>query len=390
MVSPERAFFRYVGNEESFTDFFVSLLARADTVQILNTIHEDLEFYESAEVAATQRDGLPESAPENETRRTLDWVVSDNKKLVGYESKRGSKLDCEQLKEERRKLQHNAGEREVYLFAVTEDLREPVFDANARWMNWFDIGASIIEIENKSGVIEIMADLFKDNGFERFTGFTDYERDEEWFLTHQNEAVNLAFDAAKYARGLTLYTDDTDLHNRIRSDLEEVKNKSHRGLGPAYYTFSVHPEGYNKKNQNYDITHEGWDIQIEVPALHNEVFVGLNAYLSKDDDLRLLFEAYSEDLIKTIQEEEMLVKASWNSLVNEAAPTTHTDQDELLEIFENKAGEEQYKRLRIGWEVGTHQSPDAVVKETAKNIERIHGIFFDGIEQREDFTASFQ
>lgn len=162
MGSPKHDFFRYVDGEESQTDFFVSLLSRTDTARVLNAIHDNLEFDDSAYVRATQRDGLPHHPEENDKRRTIDWVVEDNTKLVGYELKTGNdSLYSKQLREERRKLEHNSGRKNVHLFGVTEDVHKPDYGADASWLSWFDIGASVIDIENKSEAIEIMADLSK-------------------------------------------------------------------------------------------------------------------------------------------------------------------------------------------------------------------------------------
>ena len=84
----KRTFFRHIRGEESQNDFFLSLLAFSleHGPEVLNAIHDDLTFSSQAEVVASQRDGLPKNSSDSDNF-TLDWVVRDSDKLVGYESK---------------------------------------------------------------------------------------------------------------------------------------------------------------------------------------------------------------------------------------------------------------------------------------------------------------
>jgi hypothetical protein len=395
MGSPKHDFFRYVDGEEPQTDYFVSLLDRTDTARVLNAIHDDLEFDDSASVRATQRDGLPHHPEENDKRRTIDWVVEDDSKLVGYESKTGNdSLYPKQLREERRKLEHNTGRRDVYLFGITEDVHKPDYAADASWMSWFDVGASVINIENKSEAIEIMSDLFKDKGYEGFTGFAPFERDEAWFVTHQNDAVDLAFEVNKYADRVSLYTKGnkhTDFHNRAKADLNKVKKNGYHSLGPSYYVFAYQPNEYfEDQSPDYNTSRKGWYLAIVVPALQNEIYVQLNTYLSKDDTARKFFNQYSEQIAQLIDENDMEFHASANSLFFERTPTVHTDPDEIRELIENEGGEGRFKRFRIGWEVNTAQSSEDIVEEATEKIEELHKIFYTGVERRTDYSEIAQ
>lgn len=113
MADHEGELFRHIDGEKSLNDFFSSLLARSNTSRVLNAVHREIRFRNDAEVVATQRDGLDEHPDENSKLRTLDWVVKDGGKMVGYESKTGNPLDATQLQEERRKLNENADGREA-------------------------------------------------------------------------------------------------------------------------------------------------------------------------------------------------------------------------------------------------------------------------------------
>ena len=391
MGSSKRDFFRYVDGEESQTDFFVSLLAQTDTARVLNAIHDSLEFDDSASVTATQRDGLPHHPPENDTRRTIDWVVEDSSKLVGYESKTDSdSLYSIQLREERRKLEHNSGRKDVYLFGITEDVHKPAYDAEADWLSWYDVGASVIGIENKTEAIDIMADLFKDQGYEGFTGFTPYTRDEEWFITHQNEAVELAFAVDTYAEAVSLFTKKTkhtDFHARAKRDLTKVKKNGYHSLGPSYYNFAYQPNGYfDDADVEYNTTALGWYLAIVVPALHNDVYVQLNTYLSKDETARRVFTDYAEEIGQLIDHHDMELHASPNSLHAEVTPTVHTDPEEISTLIEKDRGGGHFKRFRIGWEVDPDQSPEAIVSEAASKLEDLHEIFYTGVERRTEYA----
>jgi hypothetical protein len=391
MGSPKRDFFRYVRGEESQTDFFVSLLAQTDTAQVLNRIHDNLEFDETAFVKATHRDGLPHHPEENDKRRTIDWVVEDKTKLVGYESKTGAdKINTKQLQEERRKLEYNAGRKDVHLFGITEEVDEPHFGADASWLSWFDVGNSVIDIEKKSESIKFMSDLFKDKGYEGFTGFAAYKRDEGWFVTHQNDAVNLAFDVDKYTDELSLYTKGnkhTDLHDRAKQNLLKVKKKDSRSLAPSYYIFAYQPKEYfGDADTDYNTSEMGWYLAIVIPVLHNKVYVQLNTYLSKDEKARVVFDQYSEEIAQLIEEHDMQLHASSNSLFYERNPTIHSDSDEISALIENKGGEGRFKRFRIGWKVDTDQPPKDIVRETSEKIKDLHRIFYNGFERRSDYS----
>lgn len=391
MNSTKRDFFRYVDGEESQTDFFVSLLDRTDTARVLNAIHNDLEFDDSTCVRATQRDGLPHHPEENDKRRTIDWVVEDDTKLVGYESKTGNDtLSSKQLREERRKLKHNTGTKDVYLFGITEDVHKPDYAADASWLSWYDIGASVIDIENKSEAIEIMSDLFKDKGYEGFTGFEPYERDESWFITHQNDAIDLAFEVEKYADGVSLYTKGnkhTDFYNRAKQNLNDIKRDDSRSLGPSYYIFAYQPDEYfNGADTDYNTSGIGWYLAIVVPALQNKVYVQLNTYLSKDDTARKFFNRYSGEIAQLTDENDMEFHASGNSLFSETTPTVHTNPEEIRALIENEGGEGRFKRFRIGWEVNTDQSPEDIVEDATVKIEKLHQTFYNGIDRRTEYS----
>ncbi|TKX37957.1 hypothetical protein EXE51_05010 [Halorubrum sp. CGM5_25_10-8B] len=379
--------FRHIDGEEPLNDFFVSLLARSDISRILNTIHDDIEFGNEASLVATQRSGLQDHPEGNTKRRTLDWVVRDDEKLVGYESKTNDSLESDQLREERRKLDENAPKRDVYLYAITEDVRKPDRSAEFTWMSWSDVGKAIHDIENKSPIIQLMSDMLKNEGYDGFRGFTPYEQDEGWFIKHQNEAIDLAVEAAERAEEIEFYhRDRIDPHNRVQDSVSTVKSRPSRCLGPSYYVFPNHPIGYQETETTYNIRGDyGWYIAIVVPALHNQVYVQMNVYLSKNPEFRALFKRNATELSNIIDTEGMTVWPSWNSLFQEETPDEFDDPDRIEKIFEKEGGKRKYKRIRMGWEIDTEKESDEIIIETARKMERLHEIFYDGITRRKSF-----
>lgn len=112
----------------------------------------------------------------------------------------------------------------------------------------------------------------------------------------------------------------------------------------------------------------------------------MNTYPSKYDEARRDMAEYAREIADIVASNEMHVDASWNSLVKEVSPTRYTEPDEIAHILRNKAGENSWKRLRFGWSLDTSQSPDEMVDEAAGKMERLHEIFYDGVERRTDFS----
>ncbi len=387
MGNPDNALFRHIGGEEPLNDFFASLLSRTDVDQVMNEIHDGLEFQHGATVVGTQRDGLPNHPEENSKRRTLDWVIQDGEKIVGYESKTNDKLKRNQLLEERRKLEANADGREVHLFGVTEDLRQPDLSVDFSWLSWHDIADSLSEADTTTPITELMSDMLENEGYGRFEGFTPYSRDESWLITHQNEAVDFALEAAKYAEGVRFYhRQRVDLHNRVKNDVEAVKNNDYQSLGPSYFVFPNHPVGYRESDTAYNIRGDhGWYIAITIPALHNEVYVQLDTYLSKNEDFPEMFSENAEEITELVMSNDMTVWTSPNSLNREDPQQEFKDRETIRDIFRSKGGEGKYKRIRMGWEVDVDQPSDDIVAEAAEKMERLQELFYHGVEMRQEY-----
>lgn len=389
MVDLSKTLFRYARDgEEPLNDFFVSLLARTDTDKVLNAIHDDddISFDNSARIIETQRSGLDRFAEENERRRTLDWVVRDNSKLVGYESKKGdNELDEKQLIEEWRKLRINSrGNEEVHLVAVTETTTQPDLEVDFIWKSWFDIGDAIINIRGKDKILDILSDYMREMGYESFTGFSDYEHTESWFVQRQNEVASFVTELEERAQGFKMYETPSgtkkgtiNLHNRIREKPKQVREKSHRVFSTSHYVVPFHPNGYRSSNPDYNISEDGWYIAVVAPALNNELYIQLDTYPSKSSEIRGTFEEEADGIADLMESEGMHLATSRNSLQHHLPPNRYTTADEIEDVLENKAGRDQWKRLRFGWELDTSLSEEELQEDAIDRMEKLQDLFYE-------------
>lgn len=389
MSDPRKMLFQHIDEEKaSQTDFFVSFLSYSDIHRVLNAIHkeDDIVFDNSAEIVATKQDGLPKNPPENEVERKFDWVIKDESKLVGYKSPDRDEIDSEQLREERRKLEYNADSRDVHFFVITDNLQKPDFEAEATWKRWYDVGKAVIGIEQKSKTVEMMAEMFKEQGYEGFTGFTEFQEEEEWFVKHQREAADFVLEVMKYAEDLELYENKIDPHDRVEKDIREVKKENHVGFGLPYYDFPVYPDGSQEEDTNYDKSE--WYIALIIPALHNRVYVQMNTYPSTDERAKEILKDNAQELTDILKSNKMYLQTSRNSLFSEP-PESHFERGKILNVLnKGELGEDSFERLRFGWEVDTQQAAEAIVKEAAKKMERLHEIFYDGVKRRTEFELA--
>lgn len=393
--SPEQELFRYIDDEESLTDFFVSLLDHADTQRVLNAIHEDdpIKFDDSSRISETQRNRLPQPPEMNESW-ILDWVIEDGSKIVGYESKRQQDLYGKQLRKEREKLQYYANGKEVYLFAITEDIYDPDVKAEYTWKSWYEVGKSIIELEEESKILKLLSNMVKSQEFDGFTGFSCFEREESWMVTHQNEAVNLAVEVERQTNEFDLY-EKVDHHNRKKRSLRSIIKKDSRGLAPPFYEFSFYPTEYNREEAaddgvwGYDITNEGWDIQLIVPSLHNQIYVQLNTYPRKDDDLKKILQENAAGLTEILMRHNgMYLESSWNSLIRDPNPSDHRERSEIMDVLKNKSGRESWRRLRFGWKIDGDKPPEIIIDEIHEKMSILNDIFYeDRARRRTNFSS---
>lgn len=151
--------------------------------ELLNRIHEKraISFSHKARLVAHQNSPLPRYT-ETGTDREIDWVVRDEDKLVGYESKYGDSLKNTQLRDELDKLELNADGRDAILVAVTPHTTPPgVIDRleteQIRWMSWYTVSRRLRQTDDadvqpeQRPLLRMLQDLFEAEDMHSFTGF---------------------------------------------------------------------------------------------------------------------------------------------------------------------------------------------------------------------------
>lgn len=373
----EETFFRHIRDEESQNDFFISLLSATleHDATVLNAIHEDIEFTDQAKIVATQRSGLPRSHSENNHERTLDWVVRDKDKLVGYESKIGSNSPSnEQLVEEHRKLQQNSQSRDVLLYAFTDHPSNPINCGKAAWISWFDVAKRIKNLNAHTDSIRLLQKMFENEDYDTFDGFESFEQSREWFTRHEKKISQLVFDVDRHLDEVELYTDGTNNlpHHTDKKNITYIRKYDSRTINQSIHLIPFHPEGEAKYVDNY------YDILLLASAFKNEIRVSMHLNTSKRDKLEEFAQSNSETLASIANDREMNLWTSWNRLNHpERELKEYSDTDKIEDVLSKKVGTKFWKQLYFGWEINLEQAPSEIVSEIAYRIDKIYEIFYE-------------
>jgi hypothetical protein len=370
--------FRYIGDEESQNDFFVSLLAWSleDGPEVLNAIHDDLVFSNEADVVATQRNGLSSNASENPGPRILDWVIRDTDKLVGYESKTGNSAPDEtQLRQEYRRLEANSGRRDVYLFVFSDQAQQPasVEDSPAEWLSWYQLAERVLELNTKDKAIQMLQDMFREEEYDGFTGFTDFTRENRWLTKHGSEFVELAFDVNRHLDGLEIYTEgNTHLWHSTSMNLEKLRSKGWSTINQAYHIIHYHPVDGSNFVKNY------YRPAIFLPALENDLRVYMDINPNQRGLNKEFVQGNASTLSHLVEQQSMHLLTSWNSFNTPNGEfLEYKSADEIENVLTEKTGKENWRRLLFGWSVSVEQSPRSIILETAERVEELHELFFE-------------
>jgi hypothetical protein len=156
--------------------------------ELLNRIHEDLgiSFLDGATVISHQNSPLPYNT-EDGVDREIDWVIADDEKIVGYESKYGDSLKKDQLDDELDKLELNADGRDVLLVAITPHTTRPSIidrfeDEPVLWTSWSSVSRRVHQIESDQvrpehlPTLRMLQDLFEAEDMHPFTGFDHHDK----------------------------------------------------------------------------------------------------------------------------------------------------------------------------------------------------------------------
>lgn len=380
-MSGKSNFFRYVRGEEPFNDFFVSLLAWSldDGPQVLNAIHDDLKFTDKAEIVATQRNGLPHEASEYSGKRVLDWVVSDETKLVGYESKTGSDIPTsKQLLQEFQKLKANSRGREVYLFTFSDHSNQPttISEAPAEWISWYDVAERILAIETDDKAVQILQQMLHEEDYDGFTGFTEFSQESRWLTKHGSEFVTLAYDVERHLDEIQMYRGgSTHLPHSTSMNLSKLSRKKSSTINQAYLMINFHPEGSPEFVSNY------YRMGIFLPALKNDLRVYMDINPNKRDILQKFVREQAADLAQMTEFHNMHLRTSRNSFNSpDREFLDYESRDDIENVLSNKAGQGNWKRLLFGWQVSVEQSHRDIIRETVRRLQELQGLFYDESE----------
>ena len=179
------------GDEERLNRQFAGLLhySLQNGPELLNGIHEDqpFSFSDHPRVVATQDSPLPQYT-ETGPDREIDWVISDEDQLVGYESKYEAKLRGDQLRDELAKLRLNAGaDQDAILVVVTMhttpvSLLDRFEDEPVYWLSWFTVFRRLWEMDDsvlpqeQRPIRRMLIDLFEAEDMHPFTGFNHHDK----------------------------------------------------------------------------------------------------------------------------------------------------------------------------------------------------------------------
>ena len=192
------------GDEEDLNQEFAGYLHYSLQIgpELLNAIHTDhpISFSGEARVVAGQDSPLPRYT-DGGTDREIDWVISDEGKLVGYESKYGAPLHSNQLWDELAKLRVNADGREVALFVVTMhttpiSLLDQFEDEPVYWLSWFTVFRRLRQLDEadlppeQRPLRRMLCDLFEAEDMHPFTGFDHHDKQQyRYFIRNLRQEV---------------------------------------------------------------------------------------------------------------------------------------------------------------------------------------------------------
>ena len=178
------------GDEEDLNQQFAGYLYYSLQISpdLLNRIHshQPLSFSDETKLVAHQDSPLPRYT-DTGTNREIDWVVDDEDKLVGYESKYGARLPKDQLQDELDKLRLNADGKDVALVVVTMhttpvSLLSQFTDEPVYWLSWFTVFRRLRQTDEtdippeQRPILRMLEDLFEAEDMHPFTGFDHHDK----------------------------------------------------------------------------------------------------------------------------------------------------------------------------------------------------------------------
>lgn len=316
------------GDEEELNQQIAGYLhysLQIDT-SLINILHDDipLRFSDQATLVGHQYSPLPRYT-DNGPNRAIDWVIRDQNKLVGYESKYGDSLTKKQLQDELAKLRVNAGDGDVYLVAVTPDITEPsIVDEfeDLYWVSWNTFAKRIHSIDSEDvsvgqrPIIKMLQDLFHAEGMEAFTGFShEDKRQYTYFVRELGQALDAT--SLELRRNLPRHTSgilDPNPDNRLVHKYLDIP--VFRESRPA------------RQNHLDDCSYFSVIIDLE----SNEVYAGVTLNIGHVPGHASIVEDYRDKLVGMSVEQNFALWLSKSSINNWSTPPIQTnDADQIQE-----------------------------------------------------------
>jgi hypothetical protein len=134
-------------------------------------VEVQISFSDETSLIATQDNPLQVTTP-GEKDRELDWVLEDQDKIVGFESKYNSPLKASQLTDELAKLRSYADEKNVRLTVITTDTVSPsqleaFTEDPVDWISWESVAKQVSRMDTDDILAEqrvplrMLQDLFE-------------------------------------------------------------------------------------------------------------------------------------------------------------------------------------------------------------------------------------
>jgi len=362
------------GYEEDLNQQFAGLLYYSLEIgpELLNRIHqeESITFSGEAQLVADQDSPLSKYTDTGKDRE-IDWVVGDEDKLVGYESKYGDTLGGRQLSDELAKLELNADGRKSKLVAVTPHTTRPsvLDDFNEEpvyWLSWLTIARRIQQIDDaelppeQRPLLRMLQDLFKIEDMHPFKGFNHHDKQQYRY----------------FIRDLRQELLDTELENRGDVHTWTTTNpepSSWKRLVPKYLDVP-----FVREDRGDDSTKRGSSLAVLVDTEAHRVHTGV-VFNVREIEAHEEFIANNVDaLVEYAAEQELELWASMNSpnqwklgIAKTSDPAKMRTWLEDGSTTAIKVDETKFKKARFVRECSASE-PAMIVQEVKDNLLSFH------------------
>ncbi|WP_255195375.1 hypothetical protein [Halorarius litoreus] len=304
---------------------------------LLNHIQQDIsiELSEGAALVANQDSPLQRNTDEG-TNRELDWVVRDDRLLVGYESKYGDTLTRSQLRDELAKLRVNADGREVHLIAITPHTTRPAVlndfdDEPVSWLSWFTVARRLNDLDEaeidpeQRPILRMLQDLFEAEDMHPFTGFTHSDKQQYRY----------------FIRDLRQELAETDLENTGKVHTWTTENADPAGYKRIIPRYVDIPFVSTARPDTSRDTKRGSYLAVIVDTETHEVHAGIALNVRENERHAEYVAEHTDDLVDHAEEHGLSFWTSMNSLNQWKSPAPKTDDPAEMRTWLEAGGQNE-------------------------------------------------